>query len=827
MKNIHLICNAHLDPVWLWRWQEGCAEAIATFRTASEIIKENPGFVFCHNEALLYEWILQHDPLLFEQIRQQVKEGSFRIMGGWYLQPDCNMPSGESIIRNILMGRTFFEKEFGVCPTTAINFDSFGHSQGLVQILHQAGYDSYVVCRPGKGHYDFESQDFIWQGFHNSSVIVHRSDENYNSVYGKVAEELTAFAQEKKDEPVTLFLWGVGDHGGGPSRKDMRDLAALMKAGDTPYTLVHSTPEAYFQELREKCITLPTVNKGLNPVAPGCYTSQIRIKQKHRQLENELYLTEKMCVAAAVQKGMSYPAAALNDAQRDLVFSEFHDALPGSGTQLVEEDTLQVIDHGLYTLAKVKMNAFTALSQGEESVADGTSVVLVYNPHPFPVTGAFSFECGLPKQNWDSTFYAPKASLDGRPVPTQSEMESSHFCIDWRKKVTVQAELKPFAMNRFVIAFEPLQKRPTFAPIASQKQFVFDNGQMRVIINTATGLVDSYRVGEKEFMKPGGFELCAFDDTYNSWGLGTGESHGSRRFALLSPHEGSAFSGLCDQVVPSVRVIEDGQVRTVVEAVFGLHHSFAYQRYLLPKTGTDFEVETGVYWNEKDMYLKLMLPTTLEDGAYRGQIAFAWEDLRHDDEVVSQKWCGVYDGSHQLAVINDGVHGSCFSAGNIGITLLRSAGYSAADGHFEKTLHEVRHTVRMEQGERVFKFLVTAGEMEKVDASLSQKALAFNEAPYALAMNPAGRGEKCPPLFTLDHPTVMVSAFKQAEDGAGYILRLYESMGEKAQARIQIPRLNIDEVVSLSPFEIRTFRLMQGKISPCPLLEKDSWMNCI
>lgn len=819
MKNVYLVCNAHLDPVWLWRWQEGCAEALSTFRTAEEIIRENKGFVFCHNEALLYEWVKQHDPALFEQIRQHVREGSWHIMGGWYLQPDCNMPSGESIIRNILMGRAFFEKEFGARPTTAVNFDSFGHSRGLVQILSQSGYDSYVVCRPGKGHYPFESQDFIWQGHHHSSVIVHRSDENYNSVYGHAAEELSAFLKEKEKERATLFLWGVGDHGGGPSRRDVKDLSALQKSGDAPYTLLHATPEAYFQKLREENIPLPTVAEGLNPVAPGCYTSQIRVKQKHRRLENELYLTEKMCAAAAVQKSMAYPAQALAEAQRDLVFSEFHDALPGSGTQPVEEDTLEAMDHGLHILAREKMKAFAALAQGEESISENTSVVLVYNPHPFPLAGVFSFECVLPRQNWDSTFYVPKVSLNGEKVPAQSEMESSHFCIDWRKKVTVQAKLNAACMNRFEIAFEPVESRPVFAPVAQQSEVVFDNGRMLVVINTATGLVDRLRVDGREYVKPGSFELCAYDDTYNSWGLGTDTSHAARRFTLLTPHEGSAFSGLYDQVAPSVRVIEDGPVRTVVEAVFGMHHSFAYQRYLLPKAGAGFEVETGVYWNEKDMYLKLELPTLLSSGTYRGQIPFAWENLAKGGEVVSQKWCGVYDGSHQVTVVNDGIYGSSFREGRIGLTLLRSAGYSAADGHFEKALREVRHTVRMEQGERVFRFCITAGSMEETDRQLSQKALAFNEAPYALAYNPPGRGEKCGPFFTVSHPAVMVSAFKQAEDGNGFILRLYESMGGMAEARLAVPALGIEEDFSFEPFEIRTFRVVKGHISPCPLLE--------
>ena len=125
MKNMHLVANAHLDPVWLWRWQEGASEALSTFRTVSEMTDEFPGFIFNHNESLLYEWVQDNSPALFAKLQQAVKEGKWHIMGGWYLQPDCNMPSGESILRNIEKGQRFFKKEFGQTPTTAVNFDSF------------------------------------------------------------------------------------------------------------------------------------------------------------------------------------------------------------------------------------------------------------------------------------------------------------------------------------------------------------------------------------------------------------------------------------------------------------------------------------------------------------------------------------------------------------------------------------------------------------------------------------------------------------------------------------------------------------------------------
>jgi alpha-mannosidase len=264
-KRIHLIANAHLDPVWLWRWEEGCTEALSTFQTAVDLMKEYGEFQFNHNEAILYEWVKENNPELFEKIKENVKNNRWEIMGGWYLQPDCNMPTGESMVRNIMLGRKFFKENFNAYPSTAINFDSFGHSMGLIQILNQAGYDNYLVYRPGQNNYDFKDADFVWEGFAGSKVTVHRSDEGYNSIWGEAANQLSKFLGERKDQEVSLFLWGVGDHGGGPTREDLDRLRELSQYSE--YEIIHSNPRAYFEELRKTGKKLKRVNRGLNPVA--------------------------------------------------------------------------------------------------------------------------------------------------------------------------------------------------------------------------------------------------------------------------------------------------------------------------------------------------------------------------------------------------------------------------------------------------------------------------------------------------------------------------------------------------------------------------------
>ena len=190
MKKINLIANAHLDPVWLWEWEEGAAAAISTFRVAADFCEEYEGFIFNHNEALLYEWVEEHEPSLFKRIQTLAKKGKWHIMGGWYLQPDCNMPSGESFVRQILLGRRYFREKFGAAPTTAVNFDSFGHTRGLVQILAKSGYDSYLFCRPAPTDCTLPSDDFIWTGFDGSSVMAYRASDRYGSRFGKAGEKI-------------------------------------------------------------------------------------------------------------------------------------------------------------------------------------------------------------------------------------------------------------------------------------------------------------------------------------------------------------------------------------------------------------------------------------------------------------------------------------------------------------------------------------------------------------------------------------------------------------------------------------------------------------
>lgn len=822
-KTIYLVCNAHLDPVWLWEWEEGAAEAVSTFRTAANICEESDGFVFNHNEVILYKWVEEYEPALFERIQRLVREGKWHIMGGWYLQPDCNMPSGESFVRQILLGRSYFKEKFGAEPTTAINFDPFGHTRGLVQIMAKSGYDSYLFCRPGQADMELDSSQFVWVGYDGSEVLATRAPD-YNSPLGKAVDKIRSRFEEFADNECNVLLWGVGNHGGGPSRKDVRDIAALI-CEDTGFMMRHSAPEDYFAHLKKFSADLPRREKDMNPWAVGCYTSQVRIKQKHRLLENELYSLEKMAVSAALQGAMAYPRELLKEALNDLAMCEFHDILPGSSIQPVEEMSVRVLDHGLETVSRLKARAFFALASGQPAAKEDEIPILVYNPHPFKTKAVVECEFQLADQNWNDEFTLTRVFHGDRPIPCQNEKENSNLNLDWRKRVVFIADLEPGQMNRFDCRMEVLAQKPAHSLDASGDAVVFKTPEVEIVINTKTGFVDKYRVNGVDYVGEGAFKPVVIKDSEDAWGMLT---HGFREligeFKLMNPEEGTKFSGVTAGIVQSVRVVEDGDVRAVVEAVFDYDNSAICQRYMLPKIGTELEVQTRVHWNEKDCMLKLQVPMLDGNHKYIGQVAYGRNDLPiNGDEAVAQKWVAVVsDDSRALTCINDSIYGSDFSEDGLRLSLLRSPAYSGHPIYDRRIVPQDRYLPRIDQGERLYRFWFNAGPARERLEKIDREALVRNEKPFALSFFPSGVGKELKPLAVLSDEIVQITAIKMAEDGDDLIIRLFEPSGKKRTTTLSLPCIGIAKEITISAFEIKTLRVdvKNGEVAETDLMEK-------
>lgn len=825
-KRVHLISNAHLDPTWQWEWEEGAAEAVSTFRVAAEFCEQYDEYIFCHSEALLYEWVREYEPALYERIQRLVKAGRWHIMGGWYLQPDCNMPSGEGMAREILFGRRYFKKNFGVEPETAISLDAFGHSRGLVQLMAKAGYKNYLYCRGGGPLL------FTWKGYDGSSVTAYHIRDGYGNNKGEAAGKIRGGINISGEEPLALCAWGMGDHGGGASRKDIEDIAVMKKEfAEQGIELFHSTPDAFFADVRARGEELPVHAGDINPWAPGCYTSQIRIKQKYRELENILFFNEKMCSAAALSGLMTYPKAELEEAELDMLNAQFHDYLPGSSVQPVEEMGVRKLDHGIEIMTRVRARAFFALAGGQKVAEPDEIPILVYNPHPYPVEQDVECEFMLWQQNWSNTLYVPKVfDEQGNRLPTQQEKENSSIPLDWRKRVAFHAVLPPASMSRFNCKFDIVPTEGYSHPVASccstTTHFVMDTARTHVEISRVTGLVDRYTVDGRDVIRPGAFTLDVIADNEDPWGMTVSDFRNQiGQFTLLSPEEGTHFSGLT-HVIPSVRVIESGAVRTVIEAVFGYEMSRAVVRYKVSKVNPEMEVEVRLQWNEKKKMVKLCVPAAFASPKCIGQVMYGLEELPSTGrENVAQRFLLMEGAEQSFALINDGVYGSSVEhdGQDLKMTLIRSASYTAHPLGDRLILPPDRFSPYIDIGERLYHFQLGAGTPDEMREKAGRMAASFNERPMALSFFPCGAGERPKAGVILEGGEgVEMTAFKRAEEEENaYILRLFNPLDGDRTVHIRIPSADIDATLIIRAFEFQTFRVVKGEIRECSLMEKE------
>lgn len=821
MKSMHLISNAHIDPVWQWEFEEGVGAVLSTFRAAAEFCDEFEGYVFNHNEAMIYEWVETYDPELFQRIQQHVKDKKWHIMGSWYLQPDCNMPCGESIIRQIEAGKRYFKEKFGVTSNVAVNFDPFGHSRGLVQIMEQAGFVGYICCRPSPHEMYTPARECLWKGFNNSSIMVHRSD-SYNQLMGRVDEKIEAYLNQYRDSVnVGMVLWGVGNHGGGPSRMDLKKIETLREKYPE-ISILHSTPEAYFEKLEQEKDTLYTWDQDLNPTMRGCYTSQVRIKQTHSRLENELYLTEKMCVHAELAAGIEYPDAELKEAQSKLLFSEFHDILPGSSIQKVEDQGLEIMHHGLDLLRTIKARAFFSLCREQKKAAENTYPVFVYNPHPFAVTDVFEAEFMLADQNYDTTAFDYTQVYSGQEtLPSQCIKERSNLPIQWRKRTAFHATLQPFSVNRFDIRVE---KRPFPAiPEPAEGALLIANGIASVKISRETGLIDSYKVQGVEYAAKGFGALTVFEDNEDPWGMT--EPLYSRNplgsFTLVHDKRQAAkiAAASCDEILP-VRIIEYGDVMIKAEAIFEYENSAAIVHYILNQFDSTLKIAVRIINTLKNRMIKWMLPMGFDAEDCCGKTMFGVNQLdMSGKETISQEYLVVSSQQQALSVIKPGCYGAHFKENVLGLSLLRGAAYCAHPIGDRKTIPSDRFVERMDQGERFFSFVLNASDPGSRMQNIERECSIVLQTPQIVSYFPDGKGEVPRTLLTIDNPCVSVSALKKAADGIGYILRLYNGSEKTEEYHLKSEIWNLDMQQSMQAFEIRTLLVSHGSCVETTLID--------
>jgi len=261
---VHMIGNAHIDPVWVWPWTEGISVVYSTFRSALDRMKETPDLTFTASSAQFYQWIAENEPSMLEEIKQRVNEGRWNIVGGWWVEPDMNMPGGEAMVRQGLYGQLTFERLLGRRAKAAANPDSFGHTSTLPQIIKGQGMENYIFMRPGIREKNLPGDLFWWEGTDGSRVLTYRIPVSYSD-NGSVRKRIEDSIVQLKDQPVNSFMayYGAGDHGGGTTKENIRSIVELKAEKGAP-TVFFSTTDKYFDEIRsDSNIKLPVVKDDL------------------------------------------------------------------------------------------------------------------------------------------------------------------------------------------------------------------------------------------------------------------------------------------------------------------------------------------------------------------------------------------------------------------------------------------------------------------------------------------------------------------------------------------------------------------------------------
>ena len=318
-----MIGQAHLDPVWLWGWQAGLDEALATCRSACDLLDAYPDFIFTRGEAWSYAQVERVDPALFARIRAHVAAGRWEIVGGWWLQPDCNFPSGIGMARQISTGKDYFLDRFGVFPEIGYNVDSFGHMATLPGMMHAAGQRYYVMMRPQEHEMWLPARLFRWRGTEDGpEITTFRIGGQYNTGGEDVGEWLIRRATEALPAGITdtMCFYGVGDHGGGPTARLIEWIAAHQESFEG-CRLVFSSPSRFFAAVAGQTSALPLVTGELQHHAIGCYTVMRPIKTGIRAAEQRLRQAE---VLGGVDAG------ALTHAWQQVCFAQFHDICGGT-----------------------------------------------------------------------------------------------------------------------------------------------------------------------------------------------------------------------------------------------------------------------------------------------------------------------------------------------------------------------------------------------------------------------------------------------------------------------------------------------------------------
>ena len=779
---LHLIANAHLDPIWLWDWREGLNEGLITCRAILDLMDEDQDLTFIRGEAAIYEHIEREDPSAFARIQAYVEAGRWDVVGGTCVQPDTNLPATETLARHFARGLSYFQSRFGLRPRIAWAADSFGHSAGLPEILSAAGMEGFAFTRPGGGELALPSPAFWWEGPSGARVLGYRPPSGwYGCERGEMPSRLDASlaaAQSGRLQNVGVF-YGIGNHGGGPTRRHLADVRAWA-AQHPDVQVIHSGLHRLFDALRQEASEyepdfLPTHRGELNFCLRGCYVSAVRTKFLYRQAEAAVSRAET--TGAVISAGLGTAPLDLKSAWDAVLINSFHDVLPGSSIERALDDQNAWLGGALHQAQSVELHALNALAQRVDTnvptpEGDHPSAValLVWNPHPHPYVGPIELEAGLDARPIFDYSGRPNdlpldvRGPDGLPLPFQViETENNYFTnVPWRRRVVVPVALPPLGWSVVTLGWveSPASAPAPQSPAVAQEPGMIENGFYKVQAQAGASGIQVWHQGRPVFTGDG-LSAVTVEDPWGSWG-GMSEEPDSLDLSVVRDR----------WTVSQVQTLEAGPERASLWVRLTGGGSRLDLTFSLAQDREAVDVSARVFWNERSARLKLVFPAGDQaefdvPGATvkRGPIG----------EVSGGRWVRVSGPDGVFGFASDALYGFDCKDRALRASVVRATRY-ATDRVLDAEAEPWRPA--LDTGELRFRFLLSPG-----DDRLPKLAEELERPPITLLVPPSlGDLPRTGSLAALAPDTLKLLALKPAEDGQGWIVRVQETAGVESEA---------------------------------------------
>ncbi len=820
--------HAHIDVAWLWTLAQTRRKAGRTFHTVLRLMEEFPEYHFTQSQPQLYDYVRQDYPALFEEIKTQVKNGRWEPIGGMWVEADCNLSGGESLARQFLLGRSFFREHFGPDVESPVLWlpDVFGYAWSLPQLIKQAGLDYFFTIKIGWSQYNKMPYDtFWWQGLDGTKVLTHFSpvkkpgrrggDYNATATPDVVLEGWRSF-QHKETSRHLLMAYGHGDGGGGPTREMQENLRELAQFPGMPQVRRGKVADFFRDAEREANGRFPTWNGELYlELHRGTYTTQARNKRANRQSEFLLHDAEFLAAYAAVIGNQlsvigdpftdyrspitdyRYPQDRLNRAWQLVALNQFHDIIPGSSINDVYKDSLADYAEVQQLGEQVRDEALALLTQ-----ATGSDL-LVINPTSF---------------TRDDLVFWPDGDAECVPDGVIFQEVDGGLLLD-------VGEVRPYSLLPLAAAktnpLGPLSVSPTH----------LENDFLRVELNDAGDIIRILdRQNGREILPTGAIanQWQAFEDRPINWNAWDIDIFYDDKMWLAEP-----ATPALSEAEGAVTVIESGPLRATIQIERQILHSRFTQRISLSHNSPRLDFDTWIDWRERQTLLKVAFPVDVLSPTATYEIQWgnverpthrntSWDCARF--ETVAQKWVDLSEGGYGVSLLNDCKYGHDIQdrtpdGGQIRLTLLRSS--TDPDPEADQGEHEFRYSL-----------LPHAGRWGRETV---RQAYALNDPLHIYATEPVQSGAASTGLASLvavAAPNVVIETVKQAEDGHGLIVRLYECMRQRGDVTLEmggeVTAVYITNLLEenqtelacngrsatfpIKPYEIVTLRLITQKI---------------